>query len=105
MNKPDTQQITTSSLLGGRYQGTRFLQGTWAQRQNKEQGKDILSAVFPEAHPLPKAGRIMETTKNKGFKSADTGAGQGQVDPGLGPHSGISCSLDMPPAQTPPGPP
>ena len=36
MNKSDTQQKMTSSLLHVRYQGTSFLKGTWAQRQNKE---------------------------------------------------------------------
>lgn len=85
MNKPDTQQKMTSSPLGIRYQGTGFLKGTWAQRQNEEQRKKIHSIYCCfRGTPFAQRGRITEPTKNKGLESADTGAGQGQADPGLG---------------------
>lgn len=90
MKQPGTQQKMTSSLLGVKYQGTRSLYGAWAQRQNKEQRKKTFHLLLLQKQTsFPKAGRNAETTKYKGFKFADSGAGQGQPDPGLGPYSGI----------------
>lgn len=94
MHKPDTQQKMTSSPLGIRYQGTGFLKDTWAQRQNEEQRKKTHSihCCF-RGTPFAQRGRITEPAKNKGLKSADKGAGQGQADPGLGSPQGHPWGL------------
>lgn len=84
MNKPDTQQKMTSSQPGIRYQGTGFLKVPGLRGRMKSSGKRHSIYCCFRGTPFAQRGRITEPTKNKGLESADTGAGQGQADPGVG---------------------